>query len=156
MNHTWKDVLSVGVIRMNPSVPLLNNALEHIAGLCVGLDSRWSAVTSESKSKSAREREKERKREGQSKKDRGRVTRATKKDGKQDEKRHEIRYSWQVLSMGHLLPLFFFKNIPRMCTNYRKVESSSLIISINIIVQRLSGAKLDSIKRIKFLRLFLR
>lgn len=40
MNHTWKDVLSVGVIRMNPSVPLLNNALEHIAGLCVGLDSR--------------------------------------------------------------------------------------------------------------------
>lgn len=122
MNHTWKNVLSVGVIRMNPSVPLLNNALEHIAGLCVGLDSRWSAVTSESKSKSAREREKERKREGQSKKDRGRVTRATKKDGKQDEKRHEIRYSWQVLSMGHLLPLFFFKNIPRMCTNYRKVE----------------------------------
>lgn len=39
-SYIWKDVLSVGVIRMNPSVPLLNNALEHIAGLCVGLDSR--------------------------------------------------------------------------------------------------------------------
>lgn len=32
---------------MNPSVPLLNNALEHVAVVCVGLDSRWSAVTNE-------------------------------------------------------------------------------------------------------------
>lgn len=63
-----------------------------------------------------RERERERERGRRRGKGRDRVkriegeyTRVTKKDGKQDEKRHEIRYSWQVLSMGHLLPLFFFK-----------------------------------------------
>lgn len=56
----------------------------------------------------ARERERER---GRGRDDRARRiegARATKRVGKQDEKRHEIRYSWQVLSMSHLLPLFFF------------------------------------------------
>lgn len=64
-------------------------------------------------------REKERK--GEWKEEEGRerdgsresIQRRKRKTGKQGEKRHKIRYSWQVLSMGHLLPLFLFKNIPR-------------------------------------------
>lgn len=131
MNHTWKDVLSVGVIRMNPSVPLLNNTLEHIAGLCVGLDSRWSAVTSESKSE--REREGERGRGRGKGRDRvkrieGEYTRVTKKDGKQDEKRHEIRYSWQVFFQWATFCLCSFLKIflERVLIIVR--SSSSLII----------------------------
>lgn len=72
---------------MDPSVPLLNNALEHDVVVCVDLDSRWSVVTSESQ-------------QG------GRET-------KQGEKRCQIRYSWRAPSKWATFSPVPLKNISR-------------------------------------------